>query len=128
MLGSNSTNGVTINGGQLSGTGAISQPVTLNGGNLAPGSSSAIGTLSLSSSLIINGGSLTFKLQNGGVSDAIDSSLGNKDIYFPNGSTPATVNLAGVPLPATGVPYYLFTGVYLEAPITIPTYRRRTCP
>ncbi len=111
----NGPNGVRINGGgQLRATaGTISQPVVLNGGNLAMGTNSAVGTLSLTNTLTINGGSLTFKLQNGGIADSIDLSAGTAGVHFGSTTTIATVNLTGVPLPDTNRPYELFTGYYL---------------
>ena len=48
---------VTVNGGTLGGTGIISGVVTNDGGTLSPGAS--IGTLTISSALVLNGGATT---------------------------------------------------------------------
>ena len=68
-------NALTIQGnGTFATAGTISQGLVLNGGDLAIGTSSLTGTLSLVNGLTITGtgGSLTFKLQNSGSSDVID--------------------------------------------------------
>ncbi len=109
VLGSNASgNGLVLNGGQLSGTGTITQPTTLNGGSISPGSSSAIGTLNLAGGLIVKGGTLTFRLQDDGASDTLDFSQGIAGLIIPS-STFATVDISSNPLPADRQ-YELMTG------------------
>ena len=107
---------LTIQGnGTFATAGTISQGVVLNGGNLAIGTTSVTGTLGLSSGLTVNSGSLTFKLQNNGNSDAIDLSSGAAraaTLDFANTGTVATVTLTSVPLPDTNQKYFLITGDY----------------
>jgi autotransporter-associated beta strand protein len=115
VLGS-SPNGVWVDGGQLSGTGTIAQPVTLYGGNLAPGNGSA-GALELENGLTVKGGSLTFKLRNDGTCNTVDFSFGEystpvSGVSFSTGDVRASVNLTSNPLPLTGTTYLLMTGDY----------------
>ena len=87
------TNSIFLNAaGQLSGTGLVSPPVRLTGGNIAPGFGSPVGTLALANGLSVTSGSLTFRLTNATdlfgslLCDKLDLSGGTAGLSFVNGS------------------------------------------
>ena len=97
----NGANGVVLNAGQLSGTGTITQPVALNGGNIAPVPAPTL-QLELAGGLQIHGGTLSFQLQNNGTTNHLDFSSGNLVAsFFPTATrtmifNPSIQSLASV--------------------------------
>ena len=83
--------------------------------------------MELPNGLQIQGGSLTFRLQNDGTCDSIDFSGASSaypnspGISFITTSVRATVNLTGVPLPLTGSAYTIITGDYSNGGSGNPT-------
>ena len=89
---------VTVNSGAtLSGTGVIQGAVSVAAGaTIQPGGSAAVGTMTLTNSLTLNGSALTFDLPSSGANDLI--SLGG--VLTLNGASTLALNLLNGTLPA----------------------------
>jgi autotransporter-associated beta strand protein len=95
--GSLANSAVTVNSnGTLGGNGTINGAVTLNaGGMLSPGAENAIGTLSLASTLALNGNPLLYDVSNVATdkvavaSALVVNGINTVVLSFPNGAIPA---------------------------------------
>jgi hypothetical protein len=78
---------VTVNGGQLSGTGTLGGAVTVNNGGTLQAGNGAIGTLVVNNNVTIaNGGTLRSELGTSSTADRINMSNGNNILALNNGA------------------------------------------
>ncbi len=84
---SSTTNGVTVNGGTLGGTGTISRAITVNStGTLEGGTSTTLGTLGVKAATTVNGGGNLRAELGSSTSDKLDMTGGSHTLTLRDGS------------------------------------------
>ncbi|MEI7730968.1 MAG: autotransporter-associated beta strand repeat-containing protein [Verrucomicrobiota bacterium] len=111
VLGTNNSGAINVTAGTLAGTGVLRAPVTINGGTLSAGAVPGAGTLTVSNSVVFNGGSMLIDLTNNatGLNDLVDI----KNDLTLNANVPVAFNFL-TNGPALGTAYTIakFGGVF----------------